>query len=382
MRWDSETWVLLRVALAQADRYTVPDRYQATAGPRTGLFKTVHALWLHMAPNDVWIVGAGASVESNGPSIANFREASTQVMAKSVGKHREMLDTALRFWDEKLRSFNIEEFFGFVDSGLGDVTGEGDLTELRSKILFLIAKVITERLHGPVSEQHLQFVGRLDNWTPIITLNWDALLDNAIVETQRRRVSYVFPKQPDYDPKGRGSSSQKLLKLHGSLNWLYCEDCKLVSVLDQKESAIEFLAGDRSSLSCHSCHISTSAEILMVPPVLGKLHRASATMSAIWDDAYKVLRDAHRVFVIGYSFPPSDLQTRLFISRALSAAANLRLVKVITKPKFGTRAAQFEDRYADMLRGSGQVDLLEFEYISFGRYVASSTFARDVAVSA
>ncbi len=109
----------------------------------------------------------------------------------------------------------------------------------------------------------------------------------------------------------------------------------------------------------------------MIPPVLSKLDQADIAMQAIWEDAYKVLKGAERVVIIGYSFPPTDIQTKIFISKALREAKGLKEIKVVTRPKFGSVKSQFEDRYTSALEGSEKMDCLRFDYRTFGQFVAS-----------
>ena len=69
----------------------------------------------------------------------------------------------------------------------------------------------------------------------LITTNYDILLDNALYE--RRSCQYgvrirksIFPlptggKVGDYSSDRLNNRQITLLKLHGSLNWMYCRRC-------------------------------------------------------------------------------------------------------------------------------------------------------------
>lgn len=323
-----------------------------------------------MPAGDVWILGAGASAEARAPTIEEFRKAAREVAASSHGQERQTLDSVLNFWQKRLPSFNIEELFGFVDSKvLASVTQEGDLSEMRQKTVFLIAKVITAKVEGPRSQMHIDFIkNHVEDFVPIITLNWDILLDNAILANERR-VTYAFRDHGDWDPDGKGTRSQVLLKLHGSLNWLLCRACGRVSYLPRKEDAVSFLVGRALGITCSSCETNDELDVLLIPPVLSKLERGDSLIEQVWRDAYMRLQDAKRVVIIGYSFPPTDIQTKLFISKALKAADNLKKIEVVTRPKFGSARSQFEDRYVDALKGSDKTDCLDFVYKTFGQYV-------------
>ncbi len=317
-------------------------------------------------------MGAGASAEAGAPVVRDFQRVAREVASSSDGEAKRRMDLVLGFWLEKLRSFNVEEFFGFVDSeSLRNVTREGQLTEMRSNTLFLISKVITqrlaERLSGGRSKAHVDFAAALDPWAPILTLNWDILLDNALLE-QRRNVSYALPGHRDLEPQRRGSQSQVLLKLHGSLNWLWCRSCGSVNYLREKEDAVRFQLGMAGEIACWKCSSEHDFEVLLVPPVLSKLEQGGSLVEAVWSDAFGRLRDARHIVIVGYSFPPADIQTKLFISKALGEADKLESIEVVTRPKFGSTSSQFEDRYVEALKGSEKVELLNFNYERFGKY--------------
>ena len=231
--------------------------------------------------------------------------------------------------------------------------------------LFVIAKTIAYSLRDRPSEPHFRFISGLDEWIPIITFNWDVLIESAVLRRERR-VSYAIPRAPDWDPTGKGLRSQKILKLHGSLNWAYCHRCDSVTFLTEKERVADFLLTNHGVV-CKTCESSDNLHIVIVPPVLAKLDEGDPVMRAVWRDAYHELRQAERVYIIGYSFPPSDVQTRLFLCKALREAPGLQEICVVSRPKFGTDRAQFEDRYTQALSGSQQEDNIRFYYQRFSR---------------
>lgn len=326
-----------------------------------------------LAVGDVWILGAGTSAEQGAPTVKNFRDTARTVLESCDRSEYALIKSVLDFWDDRLPSFNFEEVFGFLDSAsLARATRERDAPDLRERMLFTIAKVITQSLGESVSGTHLEFANQLRiSFAPIITLNWDILLDRAIVESGSK-VEYALPRAGEWNPHASSERSIVLMKLHGSLNWLVCgeKNCGLVSYFGEKKSATEFLR-TRTGLACSHCGSEKKLDILFVPPVLAKLGGSDGPLLNVWENAYSVLTEARRVYIAGYSFPSTDIQIRLFLNKALRAAKNLNRVCVITTPKFGTARTHFEDHYVGMLSGSGKQDQIDFVYKRFGRVVTS-----------
>ena len=98
-----------------------------------------------------------------------------------------------------------------------------------------------------------------------------------------------------------------LLKLHGSANWYYSgrpdfygEDILYADVPAFGDAA----AGDERR--------HADKETLIIPPVTEKTtYFRNETVNRVWLEAADALGTADRVFVIGYSLPPSDLGMRL-----------------------------------------------------------------------
>jgi len=325
-----------------------------------------------MGYGDVWILGAGSSAEveadsilkMGAPLVQDFRESALDLQSVLEGDERDAFGSVLKFWDIYGRSLNIEQLFGYVDSpALMRATQlrhpEQLPPDIRKKTHYLIAKVITERLGHRISSLHSKYVEQfVKTGGDTITFNWDITIDRAMIQEQAR-VDYGFPEH-----WGKQSGSpHSLLKLHGSLNWKYCRECNRVDYLDEKEKATESLLG-RSRLTCPKDE-SHNPEILMIPPVLAKLTDEHSIMETVWRRAFEVLSRAKRVLIVGYSFPETDLQSRILINRGLTEARDLDVICVITKPKFGSERQRFEDRYVETLIHSGKRDKIRFEYQTF-----------------
>ncbi len=319
-----------------------------------------------MPAGDVWIFGAGASADDGAPMIRDFKAAAQRSAATSHGEGREALEAVLDFWKNRLDTLDIEQLFGFLDSkDLALATGEVEATGLQRKTLYLIAKVLADSLRGRVSPYYTSFVEKLEDFVPVITLNWDILLEEAMLG-QKRKIDYMIAGEPPWDPDRRWRRAQRVFKLHGSLNWIRCGKCLRLTFEREKVPIATFLLSGEGR-QCQHCGERKDLSVLMVPPVLSKL-TGDPVVRGIWTEAYKVLKDATRVHIVGYSFPPTDLQTRLFIQKGLGEASKLERIYVITRPKFGTERVRFEDRYVDALGGGRVGAKVEFVWKTFSDY--------------
>lgn len=95
------------------------------------------------------------------------------------------------------------------------------------EMLFLIAHVLNEIQNGPISRLYSEILINSDNEDTFITFNWDTLLDRTLAATGNWKpddgygVSFLKLYDKGWkEPAVPNTVSPKLLKLHGSTNWL------------------------------------------------------------------------------------------------------------------------------------------------------------------
>lgn len=145
----------------------------------------------------------------------------------------------------------------------------------------------------------------------LITTNWDLLLDAARdtrfgSEPQDYGTTGHVALEGHTDPKG--GERPRLLKLHGSLSWRYCQRCQRL-VIDP----LHHVAGERKERATCLCTCRFSE--LIVTPGFVREYR-NVHLLNIWREALLTLaRAAHWVFV-GYSLPADDIGIRTLLLRA------------------------------------------------------------------
>jgi len=213
-------------------------------------------------------------------------------------------------------------------------------SELRQMLEFGIYDLLEGKLVGAPTNNHWTLFDCLyPQFGPdpcIISTNYDLIADTALMFLSEARPAEQ-PGQdgrlPDYCCHIRAafynSESAKfgqLLKLHGSLNWLYCSTCSrlemgaseaklYLKVLGRMVGPDLQKAFTTDGDPCATC--GTRLRPLLVAPSHLKYYR-NAHLSQVWYEAERVLREAKRVFFIGYSLPEDDVEVIYLLKRSLS----------------------------------------------------------------
>ncbi|TET77633.1 hypothetical protein E3J38_09690 [candidate division TA06 bacterium] len=206
--------------------------------------------------------------------------------------------------------------------GFGMTPARPDLQRLREDLIFLIAIILKEKLSGE-SKHHIQLVDRLDREnrllrTGFISLNYDILVDNALMEPHPRYyldygieyTNYDFlQSHPWYWERPIPEKSVTLCKLHGSLNWLYCPTC-ITLTLTPKEKRVATLIDKPHP--CDAC--GTDTVPIIIPPTFFKV-MSNFYLQQVWRKAENLLHQAARIIFCGYSFPDADIHVKYLLKR-------------------------------------------------------------------
>ncbi len=182
--------------------------------------------------------------------------------------------------------------------------------------------------------------------TPIVTFNYDDLLDEALWRVHEARQAPL--PIPYWHPDGGygffckpavscisdvsvflDKTSMKLCKLHGSINWWprlgSSQPYDVQSIVHSEpwyphQGNRGFFAGggDEEAIRQH-----LEPEPFIVPPVLIKSSLVrEPILRLVWSQAYQALWSADQVFFVGYSLPPTDLAARFLFTEALQQLSN------------------------------------------------------------
>ena len=190
--------------------------------------------------------------------------------------------------------------------------------------------------------------GAAINRISVVTMNWDAYLEKTLFSlceehNNANARKKVYPDLCFYDycynahdnrvvstqVRAKGHRNIKILKLHGSINWLVCPRCGRVYVDYFQDIAVNELLNETFCRLCHEeFHGNSSSpqmhDLIITPTFLKDLN--SLNIKNIWHNALIELSEASKVVFIGYSFPDADFEMRCLLKKALKPETKIDVV--------------------------------------------------------
>ncbi len=316
---------------------------------------------------NVYVLGAGFSADAGAPLMNDFfsrarnlKDDPGSVLALHerdifgrVIQYRFELDKALAKVLVDLD--NIEQLFSFLEMELqlsspGAATSKNDMTYLIARTLEATSnRSLSTSQHGVLTgpfggsrwqyrfdgNQYGFFAGFASGlWNPakqnggqsldsVISFNYDLILER---EMHALGVSPVYECTPAayYEGFPAARVHLRLLKMHGSANWLHCSRCDVLWAFTPEKGK----ASEVPSTLCPSCN-RLGLSTLIVPPTWNKGIEAKFILP-VWKQVLAELTGAGRVFIIGYSFPESDQFFKYLLGLALSKNTSLTEIHVVS----------------------------------------------------
>jgi hypothetical protein len=201
------------------------------------------------------------------------------------------------------------------------------VSEVREAVEFGIFDLLEDQLKQVQTTNHYTLVSEMSGIVPepcIISTNYDLIMDTAMMFFSQTLPDYCCDiRTPFYAdaPNKYG----RLLKLHGSLNWLYCKTCHRLEIGASASTkwlqALSTFIGPALEQSyafdgqqCSTCR--TRLRPLLIAPTHMKDYR-NPHLAQVWYEAERVLREAERVVFIGYSLPDDDVEVVYLLKRSL-----------------------------------------------------------------
>jgi hypothetical protein len=284
-------------------------------------------------------------------ALLSGREAGGGASGKVVEHLRKFINGAFdhkttagaRYWPE------LEDIFTCVD--LSANTGHNLGPTYRASDLRTARRALIYRIMTMLREQYLEARARKDkNWGRLtalmhnidssragfISTNWDTVVEDLLEETQQvewfdygcdAAKALLHPSHNEIRvEEAEQRPAPYVIKMHGSVNWLYCENCRHLywippeytkKVAGQLLSPEEWQKIDPESAHPRerwSCNCG------------GSLGTRLATFSYLkalefpmfqksWFSAEKILRAADNWIFIGYSLPGADFEFKYLLKR-------------------------------------------------------------------
>lgn len=367
-----------------------------------------------MAPKSIktaYVVGAGFSSYAGLPLTAGFTDAILAAREFGGGPSKLIVDYASRFIRETFNHStkakadkwpDLEDIFTCVDlaanSGhhLGSSFRPSDLRTVRRAILSRIIRMLDQGYEKGRRKKGDDWF-TLDNFfstlkpdeVGFISMNWDNVVERKLqIRLGEPLIDYNcdalpaaipdLPNEDDYPSSARYIRALKkydgavhsakelsdgdkkkcvpLIKIHGSINWLYCDNCRRLfwchpdqvsRIADQMITPEDLDRMERILGKSAVKKQTTISKLRKTPPVLCFCADGVALGSRIatfsyrkalefpmfqksWFAAEELLRNAEEWVFIGYSLPAADFEFKYLLKRTQLSRKRPPLIKVVS----------------------------------------------------
>ena len=172
----------------------------------------------------------------------------------------------------------------------------------------------------------------------LISFNYDLVME-AVMRSAHLGYDYGLTGEAP-----RNARILPLLKLHGSMNWHFCDQC--ADVYDANTFSHEYVPVGGGYMNvllrppvAHSCsHLPSRKSPVIVPPSWDKT-RYQNSLRRVWARAARELGRADEIYVIGYSLPETDAFFRYLFALGTQSRTRIQRVLVVNpdrsvRPKF------------------------------------------------
>lgn len=271
------------------------------------------------------------------------------LLVRAWGLTKNIKSFNVREW----RNINIEDIFTFLDLG-EKMYNKGTCYYIAfSKAKELLEDFIWITLWHRCKEQHcehlLNIFYKLKPNDDIISFNWDTIADYTLERAQNIQYKNYLKLMADNKPSIRKYTKPGLfLKLHGSLNWIVCQNKKCKYYENPRIPFSKNIKGFPRLHSgnydkCPTCKRKRSKSFI-IPPVSNKLIYKNTFLHKLWLIAREKLSYANRIVFIGYSFPVTDFYSE-WLFRQIYFLIGGRFAITVVNPEMFKKGSVVPKRY-------------------------------------
>jgi len=309
-----------------------------------------------------FVFGAGASYAAGLPlqnQLLTLILKDSKISSSPLGKMvNEFIRDNFYFSEDYIPT--LESVFGYLDyfiqhdESLGNDFTTAKILEIKEALIKLIHYIISERSNTDCHPYRFfwEIVKEYSLNISIITLNYDTLIDEAFdflypdygyIDYCIHLMNYdwydkyhkeldpfnwwVNPREPVPVFGNVKPRPIKIIKIHGSLNWKYCDCCNQV-LLTPWNSKIDlntmgFVRYDYSDAPHNPQRIEFRCPLdnnrfntLIIPPSHIKNIR-HPIINSLRQEAAREIRCTRKVVFVGYSFPEADIHVKALFRKNL-----------------------------------------------------------------
>jgi len=363
----------------------------------------INTLFLKYAPKRdvVFVFGAGASHPDGVPLQKHIlpiilTEKKNELEDTFIGKTViQFIEDNFEYNAERDQYPNLEAVFGFLDyfilqsESLNATYTHNKIVEIKEYLIKLIHYIVNLQTDKKSKYYHKfwEAVQKYNNNISIITLNYDTLLEHSFdflfkkfgfidycthlmnydkIEELKEFNFWINPKEPVLVGENAAPVPVKIIKLHGSLNWKYCNCCNQ-TLLTPWDRSIDLNKGkflgftypdnERYEFVC-PLDGTEFQTLIMAPSYIKSLNQP--VILQLMSEASREIRDAKKIVFVGYSLSDADVHIKALFRKQLRPDQELIVVNsrepVTLQNKYfalSKNMRYFECSFEDMVNDEG-----------------------------
>lgn len=275
----------------------------------------------------------------------------------------------------------LEAIFGFIDyflyqrESLSSFYSNSYIFSLKEYLIKLIHYVVNYKTNVP-SNCYLEFwnqVKKTNKNISFITLNYDTLLEQAFNNLYKKNnyidycthfmnyeyidklLNYHFwinPREPLPYKNENTPHLFKIIKIHGSLNWKYCNCCNQVLLTPwdrkidlMKNKFLGYTYPDNKEYEFLCPIDDTEFQTLIMPPTFVK-NLDQPVLSQLRNEAAREIRAAKKLIIIGYSMSYADIHIKALLKKNLNPNTEI----IVVNPKENSQVMQKFNSLSDNIK--------------------------------
>ncbi|MFA3783483.1 SIR2 family protein [Melioribacteraceae bacterium 4301-Me] len=355
----------------------------------------------------VFVLGAGVSNPDGVPlqrellpAILSIKEIQNSEIGKIV---TEFINDNFKYNIETYQFPQLEAVFGFLDyfiqqnESLNAKYTNKRIHEIKEYLIKLIHFVVNFKTNksSPYYHKFWDIIHNSQKSISIITVNYDTLLEQAfefLFKSRAGFIDYCIPlmnyenlpqisshkfwintREPVKVFNGENPTPYKIIKLHGSLNWKYCNCCNQ-TLLTPWDRSIDLNKGKFLGYTYpemyeyeYKCPIDgTDFQTLILPPSFLK-SLSHPVISHLTNEAAHEIRVTRKIVFIGYSLSSSDLHIKALFKKNIQEGTKI----IVINPK---------EKESLILNYSSLSSSAEFIYSSFENLLNDSSILKKIFI--
>jgi len=249
-------------------------------------------------------------------------------------------------WIKDAKKYCIDEF-------IIKIINHNNLSDLAGIKRFIFEHIVESSIIWSCQDNNLykKFIdnfiyGKKPEEIKIISFNYDTLLANNYSDKNIYFKYHIDEEHNFINEYGFDlGNAYSIYKLHGSINWWYCNECQTIHIKD--------IYG---SFACNKC------KSIMSPLIRAPREDSNSILSELFDKAKKELESASKIYIIGYSLPEYDKEEFMNLCENIPGDTEINIVDFCGETEaYDLRYKAINDKFSDALKKDVIVDLSGFE---------------------